>query len=82
MILARLAVASNAQGERLGAGLLEDAMIRTLQAADIASLRALAIHAKNDEAKRFYEHFDLLTSPSDSMHLLILIKDLRAAASG
>jgi hypothetical protein len=43
MILARLAVASNAQGERLGAGLLKDAMIRTLQAADIAGLRALAV---------------------------------------
>jgi GNAT superfamily N-acetyltransferase len=81
MILARLAVALSAQGERLGAGLLKDAMLRTLQAADIAGLRALAVHAKDDKAKRFYEHFDFIASPSDPMHLLVLLKDLRAMTS-
>jgi GNAT superfamily N-acetyltransferase len=81
MILARLAVATGAQGQRLGAGLLKDAMLRTLQAADIAGLRALAVHAKADEARRFYAHFDFIASPSDPMHLLVLLKDLRALAS-
>lgn len=81
MILARLAVAISAQGERLGAGLLKDAMLRTLQAADIAGLRALAVHAKDDDAKRFYEHFDFIASPIDPMHLLVLLKDLRAMTS-
>ncbi|MBL8237046.1 MAG: hypothetical protein JNM66_06490 [Bryobacterales bacterium] len=41
MLLARLAVAANWQGRGLGAGLLKDAMLRTLQAADIAGLRLI-----------------------------------------
>lgn len=81
MLLARLAVASGRSGQGLGWGLLKDAMRRTLQAADIAGLRALAVHAKDDEARRFYEHFDFIASPSDPMHLFILLKDLRKAAA-
>ena len=40
MLLARLAVSSGSQGQGIGAGLLKDAMLRTLQAADIAGIRA------------------------------------------
>jgi len=65
MLLARLAVASGWQGKGIGSALLKDAMLRTLQAADIAGIRAFAVHAKDDEAKAFYEHFDFLPSPSD-----------------
>jgi GNAT superfamily N-acetyltransferase len=78
MLLARLAVVTSWHGKGLGAGLLKDAMLRTLQAADIAGIRALAVHAKDDEAKAFYEHFDFVASPSDPFHLFRLIKDLRA----
>jgi hypothetical protein len=52
-------------------------MLRTLQAADIAGIRAFAVHAKDDEAKAFYEHFDFVASPSDPYHLFRLLKDLR-----
>jgi GNAT superfamily N-acetyltransferase len=79
MLLARLAVATAWQGKGLGAGLLKDAMLRTLQAADIAGIRALAVHAKDDEAKAFYEHFDFVASPTDPYHLFLLLKDVRAA---
>ena len=78
MLLARLAVAASWQGKGLGSGLLKDAMLRTIQAADIAGIRAFAVHAKNDEAKAFYEHFDFLASPSDPYHLYRLLKDIRA----
>jgi GNAT superfamily N-acetyltransferase len=78
MLLARLAIASSWQGRRLGAGLLKDAMLRTLQAAEIAGIRAFAVHAKDDEARAFYEHFDFVPSPSDPYHLFRLLKDLRA----
>lgn len=78
MLLARLAVAATWQGRGLGAGLLKDAMMRTLQAADIAGIRAFAVHAKDDEAKAFYEHFDFEPAPSDSYHLFRLLKDIRA----
>ena len=80
MLLARLAVATSWQGKKLGAGLLKDAMLRTLQAADIAGIRAFAVHAKDDEARAFYEHFDFVPSPSDPYHLFRLLKDIRNAA--
>lgn len=78
MVLARLAVAVRWAGQGIGSGLLKDAMLRTLQAADIAGLRALVVHAKDDEARRFYEHFDFIASPSDPLHLFVLLKDVRA----
>ncbi len=78
MILARLAVASAWTGKRIGSGLLKDALARTLAAAEIAGLRAFAVHAKDDEARAFYERFDFIASPSDPMHLFVLLKDVRA----
>lgn len=78
MILARLAVAKAWSGRGLGSGLLKDAMRRTVEASAIAGLRALAVHAKDEEARRFYEHFDFIASPTDSMHLFVLLKDVRS----
>jgi predicted N-acetyltransferase YhbS len=78
MLLARLAVAASWQGEGLGAGLLKDSMMRTVQAADIAGIRAFAVHAKDDDAKTFYERFDFVASSSDPYHLFRLMKDVRA----
>ncbi|MCC4242979.1 GNAT family N-acetyltransferase [Stappia indica] len=77
MLLARLAVARDWQGKGIGAGLLRDAVLRTLQAADIAGIRALAVHAKDDAARAFYRRFDFVESPTDPLHLFALIKDLR-----
>ncbi|WP_186388788.1 GNAT family N-acetyltransferase [Stappia sp. TSB10P1A] len=77
MLLARLAVARDWQGKGVGAGLLRDAVLRTLQAADIAGIRALAVHAKDDAARAFYRRFDFVESPTDPLHLFALIKDLR-----
>lgn len=77
MLLARLAVSQDWQGRGLGSALLKDALLRTVEAADIAGIRAFAVHAKDDEARAFYEHFDFVASPSDPMHLFILLKDIR-----
>ena len=77
MLLARLAVVNSWQGKGLGSGLLKDAMLRTLQAADIAGIRAFAVHAKDDQARAFYEHFDFVPSPSDPYHLFRMMKDIR-----
>jgi GNAT superfamily N-acetyltransferase len=79
MLLARLAIATHFQGKGLGAGLLKDAMLRTLEAAEIAGIRAFAVHAKDDAARSFYERFDFVPSPSDPWHLFRLLKDVRAA---
>lgn len=79
ILLARLAVGTRWQSKGLGSGLLKDAILRTLQAADIAGIPAFAVHAKDNEAKSFYEHFDFVVSPSDPYHLFRLLKDISAA---
>jgi GNAT superfamily N-acetyltransferase len=81
MVLARLAISADRQRRGLGSGLLKDALLRTLGAADIAGLRAFVVHAKDDDARAFYERFDFVGSPSDPFHLFILIKELRAILS-
>ena len=78
MVLARLAVAVEHPGQGLGAALLRDAIGRTLAAAEIAGIRALAEHAKDERARGFYEHFGFRPSPSDPLHLSVLLKDLQA----
>jgi GNAT superfamily N-acetyltransferase len=81
MLLARLAVDRRWQGQGVGKALLKDAMQRTLQAADIAGIRAFAVHAKDEGARRFYEKFDFIPSPTDPMHLYVLLKDVRRIIS-
>ena len=77
MLLGRLATDRRWRGQGIGKSLLRDAMLRTLQAAKIAGIRALAVHAKDEDARRFYEHFDFVPSPTDPMHLFVLLKDVR-----
>ncbi len=76
MILARLAVTRSEQGHGWGGSLLKDALRRTAQAADIAGIRALFVHAKDEAARAFYEHFNFRPSPADPYHLFLLMKDL------
>ncbi len=82
MILARLAVDRREQGKRLGAALLKDALLRCVAAADIAGIRALFVHAKDEEATAFYRHFNFQPSPTDPHHLFLLMKDLSRMSGG
>jgi len=79
MVLGRLAVDRAYQGRRIGTGLLRDAILRTLQAADLAGVRAILVHAGSAEAKRFYEHHGFLTSPVDPMTLMITVAEAEQA---
>jgi GNAT superfamily N-acetyltransferase len=79
MLLARLAIDTTWQGKGLGRGLLKDCLLRTLQAAEIAGIRALAVHAKDDPARAFYERFDFEASATDPYHLYRLLKDIRSS---
>lgn len=76
MVLARLAVAKEEQSKGFGAALLKDALKRTAQAANIAGIRALFVHAKDDNAKEFYERYHFQPSPIDPHHLFLLMKDI------
>lgn len=78
LLLARLAVHKDWQGHKLGAGLLLDAIRRTNQVADIAGVRALVVHAKDDKAKSFYAHFGFEAFSHEPLTLFRLIKDIRA----
>jgi GNAT superfamily N-acetyltransferase len=78
ILLGRLAVHSGFQGKGLGRALLLDALTRAAQAADTVGVRALLVHAIDESARRFYMHFDFQPSPVDSMHLTLLMRDLRA----
>lgn len=79
MILARLAVDSAHQRKGIGQALLKDALLRTAQAADIAGIRCLLVHAKDDAARQWYESWEFEPSPTDPYHLFLLLKDLKAA---
>jgi GNAT superfamily N-acetyltransferase len=76
VLLARLAIELSLQGKGVGPALLKDALLRVAQAADLIGARALLVHAKDDNAKGFYRHFDFEPSPSDPYHMLLIVKDL------
>lgn len=78
MLLARLAVDVQHQRRGLGQALLKDALLRTAQAADIAGIRCLLVHAKDDAARRWYTGWEFEPSPTDPYHLFLLLKDLKA----
>ena len=52
-------------------------LLRTAQASDIAGIRALLVHAKDDTAKQWYKQFGFDESPTDPLHLYLLLKDLK-----
>lgn len=76
ILLARLAVDLTEQRRGLGPALLKDALLRTIQAAEIAGLRAMLVHAKDDSAERFYEKFGFEPSPIDGYHLFLRLSDI------
>ena len=78
VLLARLAVDRNHQHVGVGRSLLQDAVLRSVQAADSIGVRAMLIHAKHDSARAWYEQYGFERSPTDPLHLILLIKDLRA----
>lgn len=75
MVLGRLAVDKDFQGRHIGAGLLLDAVLRTVQAAQIVGIRAILVHAISEPAKRFYEGFGFVSSPVDPLTVMITIAE-------
>lgn len=80
IVLTRLGTDLSEQGHGLGRMLLADALRRVGAAAEQIGVRALLIHCEDEKARSFYEHHaEFEPSPSDPLHLLLLIKDLRRA---
>jgi GNAT superfamily N-acetyltransferase len=77
VLLARLAVDLSTQRKGLGRALLRDALIRVAAAANEIGVRALLIHAKDERAREFYmQQAEFEPSPTDPLHLFLLMKDL------
>lgn len=71
MVLGRLAVDTRAQGIQLGAAMLKDALNRAITVSQNTGVRALLVHAMNDRAKQFYEHYGFQPSPQHAMTLML-----------
>jgi GNAT superfamily N-acetyltransferase len=77
IVLARLAVDLSEQGRGLGAQMLVQALARSAEAADLIGVRAVLVHAKDAQARAFYERYGFEASPTHPLHLLLLMKDIR-----
>lgn len=77
MVLARLAVDHRAQGIKLGAALLQDAVKRAVAVSQNAGVRALLVHALHDRAKQFYEHYGFQASPQHPMTLMLRLNNVK-----
>jgi ribosomal protein S18 acetylase RimI-like enzyme len=78
VLLGRLAVDAPDQGQHLGRSLLLDAMTRVLEAGQLIGIRALVVHAIDERALECYAQFGFERSPTHPLHLILLLKDLRA----
>lgn len=75
MVLGRLAVDKSLQRRGIGKGLLRDAVLRTVQAAEIAGIRAILVHAISEPAKRFYEGCGFMASPIDPLTVVLTVAE-------
>lgn len=78
MVLARLAVDTQAQGIKLGAALLQDAVNRAVAVSHNTGVRALLVHAINDRAKQFYEYYGFQVSPAHPLTLILRLNNVKA----
>ena len=79
MIIGRLAVDLLFQKQGIGRSLVRDAILRVMQAAEIAGIRAILVHAGSEKAKQFYENCGFKTSPIEPMTLLITVAEAKKA---
>jgi GNAT superfamily N-acetyltransferase len=78
VVLARLAVGRNHQGRGLGRALFRDAARRVEHAADAIGIRGIVVHAISEEARKFYIALGFDPCPTESMTLVVTLRDVRA----
>lgn len=76
MVLGRLAVDSAWQGHGLGKALLRDAILRTLQVAEIVGVKTLLVHALSDQAVFFYDSQGFHPSPTNPRTLFLPLSEV------
>ena len=62
----------------LGAGLLQDVIARSVAVGQEIGCRGLLVHAETPEARDFCRHLipEFEPSPSDDLHLVLMMKDI------
>ena len=79
VVLGRLAIDRAFQNQGLGRGLLRDAVLRIMTAADIIGVRAILVHALSEGAKRFYEEHGFVPSPINPWTLVVTVAEATKA---
>jgi GNAT superfamily N-acetyltransferase len=75
-ILGRLAIDREYHRKGLGVALLQDAVVRTVQAGGILGIRGLLVHAISEEARTFYEYHGFIASHTQPMTLILSLKGM------
>ena len=75
VLIGRLAIDSRFQGRGIGADLFRDAVLRTLQAAEVFGILAILVSAISEGAKRFYEKYGFISSPANPQTLMITVTE-------
>jgi GNAT superfamily N-acetyltransferase len=78
-ILARLAVDGDRHREGIGAALLNDALVRVVRASEQVGVRAVVVHAADENAAGFYERFGFSALSTAPRTLMITLAAARAA---
>ncbi|MDQ4037981.1 MAG: GNAT family N-acetyltransferase [Actinomycetota bacterium] len=84
VLLARLGVDERHEGCGLGASLMQHVVRGTRRLSDEVGCRGLLVHCESASARQFYEHLipEFVASPTDPLHLVLLIKDIRRTVRG
>jgi GNAT superfamily N-acetyltransferase len=82
VLMGRLAIDAKAQGSGLGRFFVSDAILSTLAAADHIGVRILLVHALHGQAATFHEQLGFKRSPTDPLHLYLLLADARKSLGG
>jgi GNAT superfamily N-acetyltransferase len=81
ILLGRLAVDACEQRTGLGEALLVQALGKAALAAETIGARAVLVHAVDERARGFYTRYGFEPSPTNPLHLLMLMKDIRRTLS-
>ena len=81
LLLGRLAVDEAHSATGLGSALLKHFLVKSLEVAELVGVRVLLVHAMDEDARRFYLHFDFEPSPVDDHTMMLMVSDIAALAA-
>ena len=76
MVLGRLAICKDHQRAGLGVALMKDCLLRALKASESIGIKAILVHAIDDQAKNYYEKLGFYESPIEPLLMMITLREL------